>query len=219
MRTEGNRDNPEGAYASHPTITETCPTRRPPTRKRRVYTRAQHDTYRKDTTLSIRLMDAALNLPLDHASKLVLVVLADHANNDGDGIYPGNKRIARRASLDVRRVQRCLQHLESHSLVEHVRYAEGGRGKAVEWSINTTMMGFHQSVVAMSSFGEKGDICARKGCHLARETTTLRPPQPSGTIIEPRFASHSEEEPVENVPARLPDETATEWMLRTAAQR
>ena len=132
--------------------------------------------------MSIRLMDAALDLPLDPSSKLVLVVLADHANNDGDGIYPGNDRIARRASLSRRQTMRLLQHLERHDLIARVRYPKGGRGHAVEWSINVGVVAAWQRVTSASLLPEKGDMCDIKGCHLGHETVTWASPQPSGTI-------------------------------------
>lgn len=133
--------------------------------------------------MSIRLMDAALDLPLDSSSKLVLVVLADHANNDGDGIYPGNDRIARRASLSRRQTQRILKHLEEHDLIVRVRYAQGGKGHAVEWSINVGVVAAWQRVSSMSPLDPKGDICDTKGCHLGPQRVTWASPQPSGTII------------------------------------
>lgn len=127
-------------------------------------------------------MDAALNLPLDPSSKLVLVVLADHANNDGDGIYPGNVRIARRSSLSVRQAQRCLAHLEGHDLIARARYAKGGKGHAVEWSINVAVVGVWQRVTSESWLPAKGDTCGIKGCHLSAQRVTWVSSQPSGTI-------------------------------------
>ena len=162
--------------------------------------------------MSIRLMDAALDLPLDSTSKLVLVVLADHANNDGDGIYPGNKRIARRASLSVRQTQRCLSHLEGHDLIVRARYAAGGRGMAVDWSINPTVVATHKTMTSVSPFVGKGDICDIKGCHLRQETMTWASPQPSGTIMNRGDCE------LPDLPERREGESMGEWLDRIAEE-
>lgn len=127
-------------------------------------------------------MDAALDLPLDPSSKLVLVVLADHANNDGEGVYPGNERIARRASLSKRQTQRVLAHLESHGLIRREKWARGGHGHAVEWSINAALLAVSKRVTPTSLLDFYSDICDVKGCHLGQERVTPTSPQPSGTI-------------------------------------
>lgn len=127
-------------------------------------------------------MDAALDLPLDPSSKLVLVVLADHANNDGEGIYPGNERIARRASLSKRQTQRVLAHLESHGIIRREKWAQGGHGHAVEWSINATLLAVSKRVSSTSLLEIYSDTCDVKGCHLGQERVSSTSPQPSGTI-------------------------------------
>jgi DNA-binding transcriptional ArsR family regulator len=49
---------------------------------------------------------------------LVLIVLADHAHDDGDGAYPSVQTIAMLARLSIRGVQNALRKLESAGLVE-----------------------------------------------------------------------------------------------------
>ena len=78
--------------------------------------------------------------PLDPPSKLLLLALADHANDSGIGIYPGNARLARKVGLKERQLQYLLAHLENHGLIRRENYAKGGRGHAVEWAINVDFL-------------------------------------------------------------------------------
>ena len=50
------------------------------------------------------------------ADRLVLLVLADHAGEDGAGSYPSIETIAREARIDRRTAQRCLRELEAPPL-------------------------------------------------------------------------------------------------------
>lgn len=141
--------------------------------------------------MSGRLVGQAFYVPVDPSSKLVLLALADHANDEGLGVWPGNERLAVKVGLSIRQVQRCLGHLESHGLIRRVKHRLGGRGKAVEWGINAAAArawsdffsdavdNYRERVTPTSSFYVKGDICDTKGCHLERERVTPMSPQPS----------------------------------------
>lgn len=133
--------------------------------------------------MSVRVMSHCWEIPLDPPSKLALLALADHANDKGFGVYPGNARLARKVSLSVRQVQRLLAHLEEHGIIRREKYAAGGRGRAVEWSINVSLLAYLETMSSVSPFPGNHDMCATKGCHLTPETMTSMSPQPSGTII------------------------------------
>ncbi len=51
-------------------------------------------------------------------SRLVLLVLADHANSDGVGAYPSLETIANEARLSERQARRCLRGLEASSAIK-----------------------------------------------------------------------------------------------------
>src|SRR5437899_3034472 len=53
----------------------------------------------------------------------VMLVLADHASDDGTGIWPSVDRLAPRTRLSTRHVQRTLRCLEGDGLIEKVREA------------------------------------------------------------------------------------------------
>ncbi len=60
--------------------------------------------------------------------RIVLVYIADQADDDGTGAYPGIDRIARKTNLPKRTVMRCLDRLEtSGALIIH-RPTQRGRG-------------------------------------------------------------------------------------------
>jgi hypothetical protein len=64
-----------------------------------------------------------LDLPL--ADKMVLLVIADHASDDGTNSYPSVGTIARKSSMSSRNVQRCLSRLEGQGLVS-IQRQQGG---------------------------------------------------------------------------------------------
>lgn len=69
--------------------------------------------------MSLRAMLWALNdAPVDDPTTcLVLIALADGANDDGTGAYPSKATMAKRARCSERTVQRHLRELESLSLI------------------------------------------------------------------------------------------------------
>jgi DNA-binding transcriptional ArsR family regulator len=74
-------------------------------------------------------------IPLPTSMKLVLVVLANHAHDDGTGAFPGIERIGFLTGLAERTVQQQLRALEERGLIVAVKYRTGGRGKATEYAI------------------------------------------------------------------------------------
>lgn len=160
--------------------------------------------------MSIRIMSKCWEIPLDPASKLVLLGLADHANDAGKGIYPGNARLARKVSLKVRQTQNLLAHLEGHGLIRREKYAGGGRGKAVEWSINVPLLALLETMHSVTPITENHALCDQKGCNVAQETMHWDTSQPSGIIINRADFEN------ENLPELLPGESRWQQALRLA---
>jgi hypothetical protein len=143
--------------------------------------------------MSALLMGRAFYVPLDSTSLLVLLALADHANDQGAGARPGLARLGAKARLSRRGVQDCLKHLESHGLIAASGYRRGGRGHATNWVLDVVTIRLWsdlyeddpdewQRVQEAHRIGIKGAACDRKGCSLAQETVRPGVPQPSGTI-------------------------------------
>lgn len=77
---------------------------------------------------------------VDPTRKLVLIALADGANDDGSGTCPGHKLMARRACVDVKTVKRHLKALEELGLIRRgdQRIAEKYRAdrRPVVWDLD-----------------------------------------------------------------------------------
>lgn len=139
--------------------------------------------------MSIRLMTQVWELDLPLADKMVLLVIADHASDDGTNSYPSVGTIARKSSMSARNVQRCLSRLEGQGLVS-IQRQQGGPSyydpsrRPNAYTINGATLS-HLIV-------ERGDIQSPRGVTGATLPPDLQSPKPS---IEP-----SEEPSISNVP-------------------
>ena len=67
--------------------------------------------------MSVRLMGSVFYLNLRPVEKLVLLALADHANDDGGQCFPSVGRIALKTSLSRRGVQKVYRRLEAKGIL------------------------------------------------------------------------------------------------------
>lgn len=69
--------------------------------------------------MSVRVLSWALReAPVEAKGDLLaLIVLADHAHDDGDGAYPSVETIARLSRLSLRGAQKALRNLEAAGLI------------------------------------------------------------------------------------------------------
>lgn len=136
-------------------------------------------------------MGRAFYVPLDGTSRLVLLALADHANDDGSSVHPGLRRLQAKTGTSRATVQRALKHLEGHGLIKACGYRRGGRGKATAWSVNVGLIRmwsdlFEDDPDAWERVSQRHCL-ERKECHLEPETVspgaqnsiTAVTPQPS----------------------------------------
>lgn len=61
--------------------------------------------------MSIRLMSEVWQTKLPTIEKMVLLVIADHANDEGTEAWPSQATMARKASLSIRTIQRAVNSL------------------------------------------------------------------------------------------------------------
>ncbi len=75
--------------------------------------------------MSIRLMSEVWKTNLPTTEKMVLLVIADHAGDDGTEAWPSQATIASKCSISVRTVQRCVNTLVRHKYIYLEKRAGG----------------------------------------------------------------------------------------------
>jgi hypothetical protein len=91
--------------------------------------------------MSVRIMSLVFTLDPERfkcLKKMVLLVLADHANDDGRSIYPSVARMAWKAGLDERTVQKYLSELREEDILEVV--GQAGPNQPYEYQINVARL-------------------------------------------------------------------------------
>lgn len=82
--------------------------------------------------LMSRVMDAPLKSPTD---KLVLIVLADYANDDGSNVFPSIATIARRCDLSDRTVQLSIRRMTNKGWVKPAGQIHVKNGAITQYKI------------------------------------------------------------------------------------
>lgn len=75
--------------------------------------------------------------------KMLALKLADNADEYGRNIFPSVETCARYCGASTRSIQRWLAELVDGGLIQVVKYANGGRGKAREYRINPDFINAH----------------------------------------------------------------------------
>ena len=86
--------------------------------------------------MSIHVMAPVFETDLSAMEKLVLLCLADHANDDGANAYPSVNRLSARCSLSRRAVQKILRRLEKREVIILQGGAKGGRERTRNYRIS-----------------------------------------------------------------------------------
>lgn len=73
--------------------------------------------------------------PFKGGPLLVLLAMADWADDDGGSIFPKVETLAKKARLSVRGAQLALRELEDATVIEKVKEATGRPGRATEYRI------------------------------------------------------------------------------------
>jgi hypothetical protein len=109
--------------------------------------------------MSVTVMALVWQTDLPPHHKLVLLAYADHANDDGESIYPGAARMAAKTSYSPGSIGRTTKDLVAAGLLIRVR--RGYRGQRAEFAIDLDTL--------------KGAQSARlsKGAQIGRERRAL----------------------------------------------
>jgi hypothetical protein len=139
--------------------------------------------------MSIAIMSRLFKVSLGGPSRKMLAVrLADFADDDGRGIYPGIERLSRETELSERTVQRLLKDFVDEGLLVIVRHASGRPGLATCYDMDLDAL---ERIAARHATGdtmspvkrgdmdaETGDISDVDGCHHVTQTVIEPPIEP-----------------------------------------
>lgn len=149
--------------------------------------------------MSIRCIVEVLGggYPRGGSHLLLLVILAEYADDKGDSIYPSIDSLARRMRCLPRQVQKLMRDLESDGVVEPVGPASGGRpGSTRRWRLNMQKIAtpvLRDTPVLQDTpvptdtpvVADTGVLEDAEGCPTGRRPLSYRTPEPSLTVIEP----------------------------------
>lgn len=91
--------------------------------------------------MSVRIMSLVFeNTELSSTEKLVMLALADHANDEGKSIYPSQNRLSRKTGLARPTVNRHIHSLVDKGYLKTVGYRED-RANVLELEIIVEMLG------------------------------------------------------------------------------
>lgn len=100
-------------------------------------------------------------LDLEPTKKLVLLAYADHADEDGDRVYPSVSRVAHKCGLSIRQVQRISHDLRDEDQLMQMIEEGGGRGKPNRYCLtleNGVKLSPFKPRERVTSVAVKGDI-------------------------------------------------------------
>ena len=113
--------------------------------------------------MSVRLMSMVFeNQELDSTEKLIMLALADHANDEGKSIYPSQITISRKTGLARQTINKHIQELIEKNYLVSMGY-KIDRSNVLELAINI-------STLIDKSGVTEDDI----GCHLERQGVSSR---------------------------------------------
>ncbi len=68
--------------------------------------------------MSIRMISAAIDLDLSPSDKLILILLANNANDETGDCFPSQSYLAKRSGLSRGGVNRIIKRLETVNLID-----------------------------------------------------------------------------------------------------
>lgn len=148
--------------------------------------------------MSVKQMSMVWELDLHPNQKIVLLAYADHADEDGDRVYPSLGRVAHKTGYSVQQVRRLSRQLVEAGLMERV---EEGHGRGHTHRYRLTL----EKGIKLQPFKPKAERVSNGTEKVTSEQEKVSPmvPEPS---IEP-----SENHTLEGTPA-APDISANEFV-------
>lgn len=158
--------------------------------------------------MSIMIMSRLFRMNLGGCNrKLLAVRLADFADDEGRGIYPGVKRLASETELSERTIQRILADFVQEGILVIVKEATGRPGIANAYDFDLAKLFSYkpaqtgdsvspvETVETGDNPAETGDTDDRDGCHRDTRTIIEPPIEPSSLRAGVRERSEGRQEP------------------------
>lgn len=151
--------------------------------------------------MSIKLMTRVWETSIPSAEKMVLLVIADHANDDGMNAWPGIATIARKCSISERSAQRHVRSLEALGVIVVHRQAGGnehtrGDRRPNRYDIDLAVLDgvtiCHDDADGVTDTTERGDKSSATGCQMRHNGVTSVSPYPSINHPEPPVETHDD---------------------------
>lgn len=131
--------------------------------------------------------------PMSASDRLVLVVLADYAHEDGTKAFPSQETIARRVSLSPRTVRRCLKWLEDNG-----RIARGDQHHVSHYRADARPVVWDLLIDA--SFADADDTVCPPGQNdradkSGRAAGQIRSERPDTGVLQPKNITQPQKNP------------------------
>ena len=145
--------------------------------------------------MSIGVMDKVFKrYPNGGGEMLLALALADHADDDGNNIFPSVQKLAAKTRQSERTVQYQLRRMEDSGWLLRVGHGKGGRSQTTEYRISPLWLkGAEIAPIQKGAIDdEKGATDDTKGCNLEQERVQRVAPannrhrtikEPSVTVI------------------------------------
>ncbi len=92
--------------------------------------------------MSIRMISAAIDLELSPSDKLILILLANNANDETGDCFPSQSYLAKRSGLSLSTVNRVIKRLETVGLVDIIpQYRDDGGRRSNRYRLNMNDIG------------------------------------------------------------------------------
>jgi hypothetical protein len=141
--------------------------------------------------MSIRLMSDVWKTALPTVEKMVLLVIADHANDDGAEAWPSQATIAKKASVSIRTVQRSVNSLVEQGYLRMEKHRGGSATCREDRRPHRYTIQLHKlrgdKETTRSKRGDSDDL---DGATLATDTGRLS--RPKNLPIEPPLETPNE---------------------------
>ncbi|MEX2642133.1 MAG: helix-turn-helix domain-containing protein, partial [Acetobacterales bacterium] len=113
--------------------------------------------------MSVHVMAQVWRLRLGTNRKMVLLKLADHANDDGENAYPSIASLAEHCGVAERSVRRFLRGFEEAGVLERQGDGKGGRGKTTCYRLRIGIAQRAYGTIARGGKGGAGESAGDDG--------------------------------------------------------